>query len=177
MQIYKDEENYQLSGYRWIILFSLVAALISSNFIMMTFSTVSGLVSDIYEVKIALVNSCVSIFLISSIIMQIPSVYAIEKFGLSFSFKTAAILTVVGSWLRYFCVFNLNSFTLLLIPQSLIALANPIITNGISKTAYRWFGDNERAVAISFGALGTPIGCMTGLLIGPQFITELKQSS
>ena len=30
-------------------------------------------------------------------------------------------------------------------------------------------------MAISFGALGTPIGCMTGLLIGPQFISELKQ--
>lgn len=57
----------------------------------------------------------------------------------------------------------------------MIALANPVITNGISKTAYRWFGDNERAVAISFGALGTPIGCMAGMLIGPQFISELKQ--
>jgi len=50
-----------------------------------------------------------------------------------------------------------------------------VITNGISKTAYRWFGDNQKAVAISFGALGTPIGCMCGMLIGPLFISELKQ--
>ena len=41
--------------------------------------------------------------------------------------------------------------------------------------AYRWFGDDERAVAISFGALGTPVGCMMGLLLGPQFISEIKK--
>lgn len=38
--------------------------------------------------------------------------------------------------------------------------------------AYRWFGDDERAVAISFGALGTPVGCVVGLMVGPNFITE-----
>ena len=67
---------------------SLVASLISSNFIMMTFSTVSGLIAEIYDIKIALVNSCVTIFLIAAIIMQIPSVYFIEKFGLSNSVST-----------------------------------------------------------------------------------------
>ena len=134
---------------------------------MMTFSTVSGIISDVYEVRLAVVSSCVSVFLISSIIMQIPSVYIIEKFGLSYSFKLAAILTIGGSWLRFICLGSFDNFEILMAPQSLIALANPIITNGISKTAYRWFGDKERAVAISFGALGTPIGCMAGLLLGP----------
>ena len=105
-----------MTSYRWLILFSLLGSLISSNFIMMTFSTVSGLIADIYGVKIALVNSHVSIFLIAAIVMQVPSVYAIERFGLSASFKIAAIVTVVGSWLRYFCVFSFDSFVLMLVP-------------------------------------------------------------
>lgn len=131
-----------MTSYRWLILFSLVGSLISSNFIMMSFSTVSSLIADIYNVKIALVNSCVTIFLIAAIVMQVPSVYAIERFGLTSSFKVAAVVTVVGSWMRYFCIFTFDSFTLMLVPTVLIALANPVITNGISKTAYRWFGDN-----------------------------------
>lgn len=63
--------------------------------------------------------------------------------GFFIQFKAAVFITVFGSWLRYFCLYNFNSFTLLLIPTSFVALANPILTNGISKTAYRWFGDNE----------------------------------
>ena len=44
---------------------------------------------------------------------------------------------------------------------------NPILANGVSKMAYRWFPDDERAIAISIASLGNPFGSMLGMLVGP----------
>lgn len=141
---------------------------------MMTFSTVSSLVSEIYKVEVIWVNSCITVFLIMTIIMNFPSVPIIERCGLSVSFRVAAFVTILGSWLRYFCLRDMKSFYWMLAPQMLVATVCPILTNGISKMAYRWFADDEVAVAISFGALGAPLGCIVGVLLGPQFIDETK---
>ena len=42
--------------------------------------------------------------------------------------------------------------------------------------AYRWFPENERAVAISLVTLGNPIGSILGMVIGPLFIQETSSS-
>lgn len=38
--------------------------------------------------------------------------------------------------------------------------------------AYRWFESDEVAKAISFASIAGPIGCILGLMAGPQFIDE-----
>ena len=38
--------------------------------------------------------------------------------------------------------------------------------------AYRWFDDDEVATSISFASIAGPIGCILGLIAGPQFIDE-----
>lgn len=63
--IQSQQDMSPVTSYRWMILASLLLTITSSIFLMMTFSTVSGLVSDIYDVKIIYINSCVTIFLIT----------------------------------------------------------------------------------------------------------------
>jgi len=46
-------------------------------------------------------------------------------------------------------------------------MMNPIFINGISKMAYRWFDNDEVAVAISFASIAGPVGCILGLMAGP----------
>jgi hypothetical protein len=43
--------------------------------------------------------------------------------------------------------------------------------------AFRWFGDDERAIAITFGALGSPLGCIIGIIVGPLFISEVDKTN
>ena len=74
-----------MTPYRWVVLGTHGLTILSSSFVGMTFSTVSGLISDIYNVPIAYINSCVSVFLVTQILMNFPSVSIIEKYGLSLS--------------------------------------------------------------------------------------------
>ena len=72
-----------MSWYRWVILGTYTLALTASSFTMMTFAPISTIVSDVYGVGTTLVNSCVVVFLISFILFNFVSVWALEKFGLS----------------------------------------------------------------------------------------------
>ena len=42
----------------------------------------------------------------------------------------------------------------------------------MSKQATNWFPDNERALGTTVGSLSIPLGCITGLVIGPFFVSE-----
>lgn len=152
-----------MTPYRWVILGTHGLTILSSSFVGMTFSTVSGLISDIYNVPIAYINSCVSVFLVTQILMNFPSVSIIEKYGLSLSvcppfsnsnyfltiyfnflkLRISAFLTMLGSVLRYVCLHHFKNFYLMLIPQATVALVAPILGNAVSKLAYRWFPEDE----------------------------------
>jgi len=42
--------------------------------------------------------------------------------------------------------------------------------------AFRWFADDERATAITIGALSSPLGCIAGIIVGPLFISEVDKT-
>ena len=48
----------------------------------------------------------------------------------------------------------------------------PFIGNGVSKLATNWFGDNERALATTIGALSNPFGCIMGFVLPSFFISD-----
>lgn len=48
----------------------------------------------------------------------------------------------------------------------------PFIGNAVSKLATNWFGDNERALGTTIGALSNPFGCIMGFSLGGLFISE-----
>jgi len=54
----------------------------------------------------------------------------------------------------------------------LIALFQPLLGNGVSKLATRWFSDNERALATAIGSLSLAIGCIIGMVLGPFYINS-----
>lgn len=82
---------------------------------------------------------------------------------------------MLGASGRYFALALTNNFYLLLASQTLIACCQPFLCNGVSKLASAWFGDSERGLATALGSLTTPIGCILGLVMGPLFVSELKQ--
>ena len=100
-----NNNDIERTAYRWFILLQLILCLMSTSLVMTTFSTVSNQVAGIYGVKTMYVNSCMSIFLLMTIVMNLsPSVYIIEKCGLSIAFKISAFFTILGCWVRYFAL-------------------------------------------------------------------------
>ena len=81
---------------------------------MMNFSSVSKTVSTIYNVDDIVVNSCVLIFLISFIINNFITVYALE-YSVSKTLKVSAVLAIVGAWVRWVAVVSTSNFYYLMI--------------------------------------------------------------
>lgn len=76
------DDDFVLSKYRWFVLFQISMAIVGSGQAMMTYSAVSTIVSEIYDVGPLTVNACVMEFLISFILFSFISVPIIEKRGL-----------------------------------------------------------------------------------------------
>jgi MFS transporter, FLVCR family, feline leukemia virus subgroup C receptor-related protein len=158
--------------------------MLSSAWIMTTFSSVSSVVQIVYGVPGTLVNSCVVLFLISFILFNFLTVASLEKFGISITvsyiiilqFKVAAAASIIGAALRWIMLRESDHFYLLLIGQAISAISNPFLNNGASKLATSWFGEKERALATSIGSLSTPLGCIFGLAVGPFFILDSDKS-
>ena len=57
------------------------------------------------------------------------------------------------------------------------AMCVPFIGNGVSKLATNWFGDNERALGTTIGALSNPFGCIMGFTLGGLYISEADKNN
>lgn len=75
-------EEFELSPYRWFILFQYAMATTASAFIMMSFAPIAVMTTFVYDVSAIWVNSCVMVFLISFVLLNFFSVQMLEKYGL-----------------------------------------------------------------------------------------------
>jgi len=53
-----------------------------------------------------------------------------------------------------------------------LAMFQPPLMNAVSKVATTWFGDGQRALAITIGSLANPLGCIFGFAVGAIFVTN-----
>ena len=67
---------------------------------MMNFSSVAVIVADIYNITQFAVNSCVMVFLMTFVLVNFPSIWAMEK-NIKLTFVASASGTVIGAWGRY----------------------------------------------------------------------------
>ena len=110
----KNREVFKPTPYRWIILGLFALSTTSVSFAMMNFTSISETVADIYMVDDIVVNSCVLVFLISFILMNFFTVFALE-YSINVTFKVCAIMTIIGVWLRWALIKYTANFYYLII--------------------------------------------------------------
>lgn len=69
---------------------------------MMTFSSISITVAGIYEEDEVSVNMAYTFFLINAFALNFPATLVLEKYGIEKAFKICAVISITGSWLRYY---------------------------------------------------------------------------
>lgn len=77
----------------------------------------------------------------------------------------AAIIQLVGCWIRIFAFYSNQRFWPILIGTAIYVLALPLSANAVSLIANLWFPDDERATATSLMSLSMPLGTLISLLI------------
>lgn len=166
------EQNYQVYGYRWVVLgiYGLCTGVIQ-----LMWTTFFSITTDAWkyygftdatkgESAISLLSI---IFMAGMIIVSIPSLAAFERFGFKKAVGFGVVLTGICALLRG--LFG-DSYTLVLVMTVGFAVAQPFLLNSPGLVAGKWFPERERATANSVGLLCSYFGMCVGLLLTPVLL-------
>jgi len=155
--------------FRWIILslFILLAGL--SQFLWLNFAPILSQIQSRYGVSELMASLLIMIFAILYIFLSIPTGIVIDKRGYKFGIGLGAIIMSLFSFVRVFD----QSFWMLLIGQTGIAIAQPFILNGISKLVADWFDEKEAGLATGLGTVGMFAGMAVSLGLTPVLMSTI----
>lgn len=158
---------------RWHMIAIFCLQTFTNAFLWISFAPIVELTQRFYAVDVTFVNMLSVIFMILYAPGSYMAMYTITKYGLRTTILVGASLNAVGAWVRYSSVFvardeGLPSFfgyAVLLLGQTMPALAQPLFTNVPAKLAADWFPKSERDAATVIGALFNPLGNAAGQVI------------
>lgn len=80
---------------------------------------------------------------------EILYIFAYKHLPMSWVLKQSAVFQLFGVWLRLLAVHKSGSFSWILVGNFFIAWTNAPIQMATIKVAERWFGPDERTIAVS----------------------------
>ena len=169
----KEETQYRVYGYRWVVLlvFILITVIIQMQWL--TFAPIARQARAFYSATAPEIDLLSEIFMYVFLAACIPAAYIINRFGIRVGVGIGAVLTgVFGLTKGIFA----DSYSMVVVSQVGLAVAQPFIINAVTKVAVHWFPINERATAVGLGTLAQFLG-MIIVNIATPFIVTVKLSA
>lgn len=152
---------YSLHRKRWFVLLSFSLLFLSNGWMWVTWSPLTVLVADYWNVSEGNVDALSGIYMYVFVPTSFVSMWlVVNHLGLSRGLLTGAILNVIGSCMRYL---GASSYQRVYAGTVVCALAQTFILPTLPLISGNWFGAHERATATSLGALGYQTGVAMGL--------------
>ena len=143
---------------------------------MIGFSAVAEPLAKAFGISSTLVSFSVMIYFLIYIPVNFLSNYVIDNYGAAPALRIAALLLLVGCWVRIsYDMFGEASFIFIFIGQAFGAIGSPFTLNAPTKLASTWFAPDQRGMATALGSLGIPFGCVIGFVIPSFFIDSTKE--
>ncbi len=101
------------------------------------------------------------------LLVCIPASYFIDRFGIRMGLEIGAVLTEIFGLMKGFYP---SDYTLVVIAQTGLAVAQPFIINAATKVAVQWFPLLERGLAVGISTLAQFIGIIIVLICTPLII-------
>lgn len=161
-------KDKSVTSYRWVILFSIVPIIISTEMLWLSLAPISSMAESFYGVDSFLITLYTMSYMIAFIIFSIPASWVIDRFGYRYSLIIGTILTATFGLGRAFFADN---FTIVIITQFIIAIGQPFLLNISTKVPANWFPHNERATAAGILTMAQYIGFALPMLLTP-FMAE-----
>ncbi|KAF5296868.1 hypothetical protein FQA39_LY12386 [Lamprigera yunnana] len=153
----------KLTKQRWTILFLFVLSSALNNMQWMQYSVIADVIVKHYDVSHEAVNWTSMVFLLFYGLFILPGNYILEKFGIRKSVLLSSLLNCIGCWIKIFSV-GQDKFWLVIIGQSVVALATMCVVSAPAVIAAEWFGSDEVALACSISLNGIMLGIAAGIL-------------
>jgi MFS family permease len=146
-------------------------AMASSSLLMIGFSPIANIISEVFNCSIIVVEAQALIFLAAFIPANFTAIHLLPKKGLRWTVLAGGTFLIVGAWLRL--LVNLTGqFYVASIGSVFAAFGQTFFYNCISKLASQWFGDQERTLSTTLGSIAIPIGSIIGFVLPTALISE-----
>ena len=123
--------------------------------------------AEFYQVSPMAIGFLSMVYMLAYIVVSLPASYLIDTYGLRPGIGTGAALIGVFGSLKGFCA---SSYTVVLISQIGLAVAQPFILNAYTGLAAKWFPLQERATATGLAALSQYLGIIIAMAITPLLV-------
>lgn len=136
----------------------------------LTFSPVVSLSADFFRTSESAVNWFSTAFLFAFVAM-VPVVIYMLHWGPKPSIMSAAILMLVGSWIRYAGArIATPSFGVVMLGQVILGFGQPFVLAGPTRYSDMWFTNRGRVGATALMSLANPFGAAIGQLVVPFWV-------
>lgn len=165
-------ETFRIYRYRWAVLGAFFLLTVVSQIQWLTHAPVARAASVFYAGQIT-EGSFINIdfiamsYMLVFLIMCIPASFIIDTYGIRVGVGFGAAATALFGLTKGLFA---DSFTLVVISQIGLAMAQPFILNAVTAITVRWFPLRERAMAAGFGALAQYIGIMIAMGVTPLLV-------
>jgi len=165
-------EQNRVYKYRWIVLLAYSLINITIQIQWLTFAPVCRAAEFYYQAQL-IPGSIFDIELLSMIYMFvflifcIPASYIIDTFGIKTGISIGAFLAAFSALGKGLFA---QSFVMVLIFQTGLAIAQPFILNSVTAVSVRWFPLRERGTAAGLSALSQYLGIIIVMIVTPLLI-------
>ncbi len=176
------EYDYISYRYRWVILGIFCLLDLCNAILFVTFAPISNISKNYfgggYYGSSSAVNMLATMFLILYPLGTVIGIVFMKYFRLRNTLILAGSINAFGALLRLLAAVyheqlgDGGCYSLMLLGQSIAALAYPMYVNLPAAIASTWFPVNERDISTTAGALFNPIGNAFGQIIPALLVTQ-----
>ncbi|XDD47178.1 MFS transporter [Leptospira sp. WS39.C2] len=151
-------------GYRWVVLFAYIVITATICLQWLSFAPIAREAKEFYMVSPLQIDLLSLVFLAVFVFIAIPASYVIDTYGIKIGVGIGAILTGVCGLLKGMYA---SDYTVVLICQLGLAIAQPFLLNAVTKISVLWFPIHERATSVALGTLAQFLGIILVMILTP----------
>jgi len=156
---------------RWLMLALFCLASMTNAILWISFSPINTNTQNFYNINSTKVNALSLVFMIAYLPFSFASNFWYKRFGVRNRFLLANGLNLVSGFIRYASTFpSVANYSVLLVGQSVGAVAQPFLTNAPALIAALWFPVQDRDIATVIAALFNPVGIAIGSILPSFFL-------
>lgn len=157
---------------RWFVLLVLCLLNCSNATLWLTFAPVADQSAKYLKVTLEQINWLSLVYMVVAIPLSLGTTWMLDTLGLRVTLILGSWLNMFGALVRFCGTPPGRDFTIqygvVMLGQTLAALAQPLIIFTPTKLAALWFPDHQRATANTIASMSNPLGILLANIISPM---------
>ncbi|KAF0040152.1 hypothetical protein F2P81_008387 [Scophthalmus maximus] len=147
--------------------------------IWLTFAPVADQSARYLKVSLEAINWLSLVYMVVAIPLSFATTWMLDTLGLRITLILGSWLNMFGAILRYLAVQpgagEANMYAIVMLGQTLGAVAQPLIIFTPTKLAALWFPEHQRATANTIASMSNPLGILLANIVSPTMARTADQ--